>query len=42
MNYHSLGDFLDILEQNGQLVRIIDPIMPEPDDDGESAYTHFQ
>ena len=31
MNYHSLRDFLDILEQNGQLVRITDPVMPEPD-----------
>jgi UbiD family decarboxylase len=31
MNYHSLRDFLGILEQNGQLVRIADAVMPEPD-----------
>ena len=31
MNYHSLRDFLDVLEQNGQLLRITDPVMPEPD-----------
>jgi 3-polyprenyl-4-hydroxybenzoate decarboxylase len=31
MNYDSLRDFLDVLEQNGQLLRIADPVMPEPD-----------
>ena len=31
MAYHDLRSYLDLLEKEGQLLRITDPVLPEPD-----------